>query len=160
MLLHIKGVKVSKQKIQSVLFCCDYNSVRSPMAEGIFKKLVGRNIFVQSAGIYNSLEIDGFAVRVCSEIDITLTQHTVRSLLELDRQGGFVGGFDLIVSLTELASKEVNRLTKYYSVDTEFWSVDEPQKNDEDILRTLESYRTTRDIIQKKLIDRFQNYLA
>ncbi|MEO0914614.1 MAG: low molecular weight phosphatase family protein, partial [Pseudomonadota bacterium] len=23
----------------SVLFCCDYNSVRSPMAEGIMKKL-------------------------------------------------------------------------------------------------------------------------
>ena len=60
------------KKIQSVLFCCNYNTVRSPMAEGIFKKLIGPNIFVQSAGIYDTLEIDGFSVRVCNEIDVKL----------------------------------------------------------------------------------------
>ena len=33
------------------------------MAEGIFKKLIGRKIFVQSAGIFDTLEIDGFTVK-------------------------------------------------------------------------------------------------
>ena len=47
---------------QSVLFCCDYNAVRSPMAEGILKKNYGRRIYVQSAGVKNELEIDGFSV--------------------------------------------------------------------------------------------------
>ena len=48
----------------SVLFCCDYNAVRSPMAEGIMRRDYGRRIFVQSAGVKNELEIDGFAVSV------------------------------------------------------------------------------------------------
>ena len=34
------------------------------MAEGIFKKLIGTKIFVQSAGVYDTLEIDGFTVQV------------------------------------------------------------------------------------------------
>ena len=40
------------------------------MAEGIFKKMIGRKIFVQSAGIFDTLEIDGFTVKVCDEINI------------------------------------------------------------------------------------------
>ena len=49
---------MNKGSIQSVLFCCDYNSVRSPMAEDP-KKLVGNKIFVQSAGIFDTRGIDG-----------------------------------------------------------------------------------------------------
>ena len=71
----MKKIRMDKESIQSVLFCCDYNSVRSPMAEGILKKLVGNKIFVQSAGIFDK-RIDGFTVRVCNEINIKLNQHT------------------------------------------------------------------------------------
>lgn len=52
---------------QSVLFCCDHNAVRSPMAEGIMKQLYGAETYVQSAGLKNDLEIDGFAISVCQE---------------------------------------------------------------------------------------------
>ena len=48
---------------QSILFCCDHNSVRSPMAEGIMKKFYGTGTYVQSAGVHNDLEIDGFCIR-------------------------------------------------------------------------------------------------
>ena len=53
---------MSLEKIQSVLFCCDLNSVRSPMAEGICKKLHGYSIFVQSAGVLSNSGVDPFAV--------------------------------------------------------------------------------------------------
>ena len=55
---------MSSDKIQSVLFCCDLNSVRSPMAEGICKLLYGYSIFVQSAGVLSNTEMDPFAVDV------------------------------------------------------------------------------------------------
>ena len=58
------------------------------MAEGIFKKLIGRKIFVQSAGIFDALEIDGFTVRVCDEINVKLNKHRVRSLREMENNGG------------------------------------------------------------------------
>ena len=145
--------------IQSVLFCCDFNSIRSPMAEGIFKKLIGNRIFVQSAGVYDSVEIDGFTVRVCNEIDVKLNQHRVRSLAEVESQGGFVGGFDLIIPMTKQSLIEVERFSKFCSVEIENWKIDEPKKNDHDINGTIKSYRQTRDVIYKKILTRFHNFL-
>ena len=37
----------------SVLFCCDHNAVRSPMAEGIMKQFYGAETYVQSVGVMN-----------------------------------------------------------------------------------------------------------
>ncbi len=145
--------------IQSVLFCCDYNSVRSPMAEGIFKKLVGRSVFVQSAGVYNSLEINGFSIAVCKEIDVELNLHQVKSLEELEKQGGFVGAFDLVVGLTPLALKEITEYAKFSSLQIESWEIDEPSTTEGNLEDTLTSYRKTRDLIFGKVEKRFKNYL-
>ena len=35
----------------AVLFSCTHNSVRSPMAEGLLKHLLGHKIYVDSAGV-------------------------------------------------------------------------------------------------------------
>ena len=150
---------MSNKKIQSVLFCCDYNSIRSPMAEGIFKKLIGRNIFVQSAGIFSSLEIDGFTVRVCEEIDVKLNQHRVRSLREMEKNGGFVGSFDLIIPLTQKSLREVELFSKYCSIEIESWTIEEPEKNEGNLSFTLSSYRKVRNTICEKITTRFKNYL-
>lgn len=155
----MKGKILNIKKIQSVLFCCDYNSVRSPMAEGIFKKLLGTNIFVQSAGIYDSLEIDGFTVRVCDEIDVRLNRHIVRSIKEIEKSGGFVGSFDLIVAMTQTSLLEVQRFTKYDSVEIESWKINEPEKDDFSITQTLISYRATRNLIYRKISERFNDLL-
>ena len=145
--------------ISSVLFCCNYNSVRSPMAEGIFKNLIGRKIFVQSAGVFDTLEIDGFTIKVCDEINVKLSKHRVRSLREMEKEGGFIGSFDLIIPLTKESSEEAYKYSTYSSVMIEDWIVDEPMKDEKDINKTLFSYRTTRDIIFDKIKDRFQDYL-
>ena len=146
------------RNISSILFCCNYNSVRSPMAEGIFKKLFGRKIFVQSAGVFDTLEIDGFTVKVCNEINVKLSKHRVRSLREMEKEGGFIGSFDLIIPLTKESSKEAYKYSSYSNVMIEDWIVDEPIKNENDINQTLLSYRMTRDIIFEKINERFQGY--
>ena len=146
------------EMIQSVLFCCNYNSVRSPMAEGIFKKLIGRKIFVQSAGIFDTLEIDGFTVKVCDEINVKLSKHRVRSLGEMEKEGGFIGSFDLIIPLTKESLKEALKYSIYSSVTIEDWLVDEPLINENDLNQTIQSYRKTRDIIFHKISERFKDY--
>ena len=128
------------------------------MAEGIFKKLIGKKIFVQSAGIFDTLEIDGYTVKVCDEINVKLSKHRVRSLREMEREGGFIGGFDLIISLTKESLEEVYKYSLYSSVIIEDWVVDEPLKYENDINRTLLSYRETRDIIFDKINKRFVQY--
>ena len=146
--------------ITSVLFCCNNNSVRSPMAEGIFKKLIGKKIFVQSAGIYNNIEIDGFTIRVCDEIDVKISKHRARSLDEMEMQGGFVGSFDLIIPLTKESLLEVQKYSIYSSVMIEDWIIDEPLRDERDINRTLLSYRNTRDNIFNKINKRFYDYFS
>ena len=147
------------RNISSVLFCCNYNSVRSPMAEGIFKSLAGRKVFVQSAGIFDTLEIDGFTVKVCDEINVKLSKHRVRSLREMEKEGGFIGSFDLIIPLTKESSEEVYKYSAYSSVMIEDWTVDEPIQYENDIGQTLSSYRVIRDIIFDKIIERFQEHI-
>ena len=126
------------------------------MAEGIFKKLIGRKIFVQSAGVFDTLEIDGFTVKVCNEINVKLSKHRVRSLREMEKEGGFIGSFDLIIPLTKESSKEAYRYSSYSSVMIEDWIVDEPIKDENDINQTFCSYRMTRDIIFDKIKNVFK----
>ncbi len=129
------------------------------MAEGIFKKLLGRKIFVQSAGIYNNLEINGFSIKVCREINIELKRHQVKSLVELEQRGGFVGAFDLAVALTSRSFEKIQEYSKFSSLDIEFWEIDEPLISDKGLEETLTSYRKTRDIIFKKVAHRFKKFI-
>ena len=129
------------------------------MAEGIFKKLIDRKIFVQSAGVFDTLEVDGFTVKVCDEINVKLSKHRVRSLREMEKEGGFIGRFDLIITLTKVSLAEAKRYSTYSSVEIEGWTVDEPKKYENDISQTLNSYRETRDFIVNKIKDRFLDYI-
>ena len=128
------------------------------MAEGIFKTILGRKIFVQSAGVFDTLEIDGFTVKVCDEINVKLRQHRARSLKEMEKEGGFIGSFDLIIPLTKEASVEARRYSTYSSVIIEDWIVDEPIKDENNINQTLCSYRMTRDVILNKIKERFKEF--
>ncbi len=71
----------------SVLFCCDHNAVRSPMAEALMKKFYGQRAYVQSAGVRNDMEIDGFSIAVCRELGIELERHRSRSFDEMQTFG-------------------------------------------------------------------------
>ena len=128
------------------------------MAEGIFKKIIGRKIFVQSAGIFDTLEIDGFTVKVCDEINVKLSKHRVRSLKEMEKRGGFIGSFDLIIPLTKECSKEVYKYSTYSSVMIENWQVEEPLKDENDINMTLWFLQKDKRYYFEKIKDRFQGY--
>lgn len=130
------------------------------MAEGIFKKLFNRKIFVQSAGVFDTLEIDGFTVKVCDEINVKLRKHRTRSLKELEKEGGFIGSFDLIIPFTEESLVEVEKYSTYSSVMIEDWLLEEPKKYENNIDQTLGSYRNTRDIILDKINERFRDYFS
>ena len=128
------------------------------MAEGIFKNLIGKKIFVQSAGVFDTLEIDGFTVKVCDEINVKLSKHRARSLIEMEKEGGLIGSFDLVIAFTKQSFEEAYKYSNYSSVLIENWIVDEPVKDENNINQTLCSYRKTRDIIFDKINKRFRGY--
>ena len=90
---------------QSVLFCCDHNAVRSPMAEGIMKKFYGTDTYVQSVGVTNDMEIDGFSIAVCQEMGVELARHRSRSFQEMQAWGDDLGQYDVVIALSYKQAK-------------------------------------------------------
>lgn len=140
---------------QSVLFCCDHNAVRSPIAEGLMKQLYGQRAYVQSAGVHNDLEIDGFAVAVSREIGIELERHRSRSFDEMAQWGDDLSGFDLIVALSPASQRAALELTRYAHIDVEYWPIMDPTGLGESREAKLSAYRQTRDQIRKNMLARF-----
>ena len=140
---------------QSILFCCDHNAVRSPMAEGLMKKFYGHAAYVQSAGVYNDLEIDGFSIAVCAEIDIELHRHRSRSFDEMQQWGDDLAAFDLVVALSPAAQRRALDLTRLYHLEVEYWPILDPTGLGETRAQKLESYRQSRDQIAGRIRDKF-----
>lgn len=139
----------------SILFCCDHNSIRSPMAEGMMKKFYGRTAYVQSAGVKSDLDVDGFAIAVCDEIGIEIANHRSRSFEDMRDWGDDLGGFDLIVALSPASQRQALELTRLFHLDVEYWPIMDPTGLAEGREAKLAAYRQTRDQIRKRMIERF-----
>lgn len=140
---------------QSVLFCCDHNAVRSPMAEGLMKRFYGMDTYVQSAGVHNDLEIDGFSIAVCQEMDVELSRHRSRSFDEMDRYGDDLSSFDLIIALSPASRERALELTRLFHLDVEYWPILDPTGLGETREAKLNHYRAARDQIIAHLTERF-----
>jgi len=138
-----------------VLFCCDYNAVRSPMAEGLMKRLYGHEVYVQSAGVRNDLEIDGFAISVCQEIGVELSRHRVRSFDEMQAWGDDLSGFDLVVALSPASQRQALEMTRMFHLEVEYWPVLDPTGLGSRREEKLSAYRMTRDQIRERMLQRF-----
>ena len=143
---------------QSILFCCDHNAVRSPMAEGIMKKLYGTGTYVQSVGVINDLEIDGFSIAVCEEIGVELSKHRSRSFDEMERWGDDLSSFDLIVALSPASQRRALELTHLFHLTVEYWPILDPTGIGETREMKLVSYRQTRDQIESKLREKWGQF--
>ncbi|MGV8950242.1 MAG: low molecular weight phosphatase family protein [Cypionkella sp.] len=140
---------------QSVLFCCDHNAVRSPMAEAMMKKFYGQRAYVQSAGCRNDMEIDGFSIAVCAEIGLQLDRHRSRSFQEMEDLGEDLGQFDLIIALSPSSRHAALDLTRSYHLEVEYWPIIDPTALGEGRDAKLAAYRQARDQIKSQILSRF-----
>ena len=119
------------------------------------KKLYGFDSYVQSVGVVNDLDIDGFAIAVCREIGVELDKHRSRSFEELEEMGEALSGFDLIVAMSPASQRAALDLTRYYHLTVEYWPVMDPTGLGESREMKLNAYRQTRDQITDKLKSRW-----
>ncbi|PTX52786.1 arsenate reductase [Allosediminivita pacifica] len=125
------------------------------MAEGIMKKVFGTEIYVQSVGVVNDLEIDGFAIAVCSEIGVELARHRARSFEELESMGEALSGFDLVVAMSDASRRVALEMTRYYHLSVEYWPILDPTGLGETRECKLNAYRQTRDQIRGRVVDKW-----
>lgn len=140
---------------QAVLFCCDHNAVRSPIAEGLMKKFYGQTVYVQSAGVKNDLEIDGFSIAVCQEMGVELARHRSRSFEEMQQWGDDLGQYDLIIALSPASQRMALELTRHHHISVEYWPILDPTGLGETREAKLSAYRQSREQIRERIIARF-----
>ncbi|WP_301046452.1 low molecular weight phosphatase family protein [Vannielia sp.] len=125
------------------------------MAEGLMKKFYGHDAYVQSAGVYNDLDIDGFAIAVCAEIGVELERHKSRSFEEMQQWGDDLSGFDLVVALSPASQRQVLELTRIYHLEVEYWPIMDPSGLGETRDAKLSVYRQVRDQLVERMRARF-----
>lgn len=133
----------------AVLFACNRNAVRSPMAAAILRHLAGGRVYVASAGVRPG-EADPFAAAVMEELGIDLSSHKPMSLEELEGTS-----FELIVTLAPEAHHKALDLVRNYAVDVEYWPTLDPTLTTGNREQILEAYRTVRDGLFAKIKTRF-----
>ncbi|WP_291720354.1 arsenate reductase ArsC [Magnetospirillum sp. 64-120] len=133
----------------AVLFCCTFNAIRSPMAEGIYRRIHGTRSYVASVGV-KSEELDPFAVAVMDEIGIDISRHKPRTFDELEDDS-----FDVIVSLSPEAQHKAVDLTRTIACEVEFWPTFDPTLVEGSREARLEAYRQVRDELERRIRKRF-----
>ena len=134
----------------SVLFACSENALRSPMAETLAKRLYGRTMFLDSAGVRASDAVDEFAATVLGEIGIDLHAHRAKTLDDIDPSS-----FDLIVTLSPEAHHNALEFTRSSAVEVEYWPMADPSAVEGGREVRLAAYREARDLLLTRLMARF-----
>jgi protein-tyrosine-phosphatase len=136
----------------AVLFACGLNSVRSPIAAGLFAQIFGRSIYVGSAGVRKG-ELDPFAVAAMEEIGIDISRHKPITFEELEDWEGL--NFDLIVTLSPEAHHRALELTRTSAVDIEYWPTADPSAVEGNRAQRLDAYREVREQLLARIHERF-----
>ena len=133
----------------AVLFACNMNAIRSPMASALMRYLTNMSVYAKSAGV-RSGENDPFAVSIMEEIGIDISAHEPITLSELHDTS-----FDLIVSLTPEAHHQALELTRTMAVDVEYWPTLDPSLASGSRDQILDAYRACRDQLRQRIKERF-----
>ena len=141
--------EISPTRISSVLFACTYNAIRSPMAEGLLKKLMGRQVYVDSAGVREG-EPDPFVTTVMAELGIDMSRHRCKTFDQLEDDS-----FDLVISLSPEAQHRAVEMTRTTACDVEFWNTFDPTLVEGSREARLDAYRQVRDTLIRRMKLRF-----
>jgi protein-tyrosine-phosphatase len=136
----------------AVLFACGLNSVRSPMAVGLFRQIVGPASYVSSAGVRKD-ELDPFAVAALDEVGIDISRHRPTTFEVLEDWEGL--NFELIVTLSPEAHHKALELTRTIAAEVEYWPTPDPTAIEGTREQRLAAYREVREQLTEHIKKRF-----
>ena len=119
------------------------------MAEAILKHLRGKNIYVDSVGLKPS-ETDGFAIAVMDELGFDISKHKPKTFDQLEDSS-----FDLIITLSPEAHHKALEWSRHMAAEVEYWPTFDATAIEGDRERRLDAYREVRDLLMKRIRERF-----
>jgi protein-tyrosine-phosphatase len=149
-------VSVAKNP-HAVLFCCNFNRVRSVMAEALLKRHVGKHVFVDSCGVKSmpeeekeGFDVDPFVFAVLLEVGWDVAHHRSKTFDELNDDS-----FDLVISLTPQAQHRAVELARGQATEIEYWPTMDPTLVEGSREHRLAAYREVRDALEARIAERF-----
>jgi protein-tyrosine-phosphatase len=135
----------------AILFACNFNRVRSAMAEGLMKLMFGGRVYVDSCGLRldEDGEPDPFVVAVMDELGVDVSRHRPKTFDAVD------DSFDIVVSLTPEAQHRAVELARHNAVELEYWPTHDPTLAMGSRDAVLAAYRETRDALAARIRERF-----
>jgi protein-tyrosine-phosphatase len=133
----------------AVLFACTHNAVRSPMAEGLLKHLLGHRIYVDSVGVHEG-EVDPFAIQVMDEIGIDIGRHRSKTFDDLEDES-----YDVVISLSPEAQHRAVEMTRVMACEVVFWNTFDPTIVEASRDTRLAAYRQVRDQLMTRIKSHF-----
>jgi protein-tyrosine-phosphatase len=131
----------------SLLFVCNLNRVRSPMAAGLTRKLYGDAMIVESCGLEPTGEIDPMVAAVMQEVGVDLFDHQPRGL------GGLtLESFDLTIALTAEAWTPVRAAVAASGAEADYWPTEDPTLGEGSREMRLEAYRVARRALEARIV--------
>ena len=135
----------------SVLFVCDRNTIRSPMAEALMKHLLGHRVFVDSVGVLPDGEgVDPFAIAAMAELGLDIAAHRPKTFDDLGD-----ASIDVIVAFTPAARHRALEFTRTLACEVEYWPMADPTIVGGNREARLAAYREVRDALFARIKMRF-----
>jgi uncharacterized protein (UPF0262 family)/protein-tyrosine-phosphatase len=139
--------------LPTVLFVCSMNSVRSPIAAALARRLFPGRLIVRSAGV-RSGRADNFVHEVMEEIGVDMSVHTPHTLDEL-----MATRFDLVITLSPDAAEAIEE-RHIDMARGEHWPMPDPTTVEGNREAVLSAYRTLRDMLNKRVREGLEPLLA
>ena len=141
----------------AVLFACNFNRVRSAMAESLMKLLYGTQVYVDSCGLRQDEEAepDPFAVAVMEEVGADMSRHRPKTFDDLEDDS-----FDLVVSLTPEAQHRAVEMARGHAVELAYWPIHDPTLVMGSREAVMDAYREARDTLTALIRERFGKPLS
>ena len=128
-----------------VLFICQLNSVRSPMAEGLLRKRLGDKVFVKSCGLTPD-DPNDFMLSIMKEVGVDMSNHKPLSLDDVKDEN-----FDRIIAFTPGVKAGAEAFFGDNHPEIELWAVPNPGEGSLDVRALLNNYRAIRSNVDARL---------
>ncbi len=139
----------------AVLFACNLNRVRSPMAAALMRRRWGDRVYVDSCGLSEAEEIDPFAVAVMAELGLDLSRHHPKTF-----DGLVDNAYDVVISLTAQAHERGSAMARMAGAQAMIWETPDPTLENGSREQRLVAYRSVRDHLDRLITSNFSQASA
>jgi len=136
---------VDNSDIQSILFVCNHNIIRSPMAEALTRHHFGKTVYTASAGVISGTQ-DPFVGAVMAELGIDLQNREPQLLEYLEDTY-----FDVIVTLSPTAHHVALTMDDIGVGEVLYWASADPTVVQGSREQMLDAYRDVRDRLEDNI---------